>query len=146
VPLAYDVQRKLEALEAAFADLARTGAELEKLQRAAALAQVVEWSRMAGKELDKRALAALAPYLEGSSASHWKRALKMVETYAPRVAKSASVAAELADRLAALKGDFPAELAADVRAAQSDASKLAQILADAPRRPARWLASSYFRW
>ncbi|MCC7011806.1 MAG: hypothetical protein IT454_04510 [Planctomycetes bacterium] len=146
VPLVHDVQRKLDAIEAAFTDLTKVGAELEKTQRAAALRQLVEWSRLAGVELDKRQLAQLKPFLDNAQSSNWERALKMVEAYTPRIAKSPALALELADKLAALKSVFAVELSAEVRQAGDAPEALARILAAAPRLPARWLASSYFHW
>ena len=146
MPLVHDVQRKLDAIEAAFTDLTKVGAELEKTQRAAALRQLVEWSRLAGVELDKRQLAQLKPFLDNAQSSNWERALKMVEAYTPRIAKSPALALELADKLAALKSVFAVELSAEVRQAGDAPEALARILAAAPRLPARWLASSYFHW
>jgi hypothetical protein len=147
VPLAYDVQRKLEALEAALADLVKSGAELEKAGRAPALRVLVEWWRLTtAKELDKTAQIKLKPFLEGPQGTNWDRALKMAESYAPKVAKDPAAAGELADKLAGLKGAFPSDLAERVRSAGKDRDELAKVLASAPRLPREWLAQQHFRW
>ena len=146
VPAAVDVQRKLAALEAVFADLPREGARLEKEGRAAAMRQLVAWAKLAGIEPDKALVAKLKPYLEGSQAAQWERVAKTLETYAPRIAKDPGVGAELADKLAAIKSEFAKELASQVRAASGDAGRLSAVIAAAGRAPARWLARERFGW
>lgn len=146
VPIAHDVQRKLDVLEAAFANLPKTGAELEKLQRAPALRQVLEWAKLGGIEPDKRALAGLKSYLEGTQSGHWDRALKLVETYTPRIAKDPNAVTEMLEKLAGLKGAFPSDLADQLRGAGLDSAALAKVLLEAPSQPARWLARSHFNW
>jgi hypothetical protein len=146
VPQVVDVQRKLAVLEAVFADLPKEGARLEKEGRAAALRDLVAWAKLTGVEPDKALATKLKPYLEGSQAAQWDRVAKVLETFAPRLAKDPSLGAELATKLEAIKSVFAAELAADVRAASSDPSQLAALLAAAPGRPARWLARERFGW
>ena len=143
LPLAYDAQRKLAALEALFTDPEATAAKLDKMGRGGALRTLLEWSRVltTGKEPDKRTPAKFKNYLENAGASGWERALKLAETNAPKLASKPELLAETITKLGAMKGAFPAELAADLQAAGTDLSAAARILTDAPRRAPRWLAT-----
>ncbi len=145
-PLAYDVQRLATALESAFADLGKSATALDKSGRGAAVPTLVAWAQATGVVLDKRVLAQLKPAAEGAQAKEWERALKLIETAAPKLDKDPAAAAELTTKLAALKGPFAAELASDLREAEGDRERTAQLLREAPKRPARWLIREHFRW
>jgi len=145
-PLAYDVQRLATALEAAFAELHKSASALDKAGRGAAAPALIAWAQVAGVTLDKRATAQLKPLVEGAQAKEWERALKLLETAAPKLDKAPDATAELLAKLTTLKGPFAAELAADVREATGDSKRLAELLREAPRRPARWLIREHFRW
>jgi hypothetical protein len=146
VPLAHDVQKLLAALEAAFADLPKAGAQLDKAGRVAALRTLVDWATLGGVTLDKRLASLLKPHLESAQAKDWERALKQIETAQSKGALNRAAAEDLASKLAALKGPFAAELAQELRDAAADSERVAAVLADAPRRPARWLVREHFRW
>jgi Tfp pilus assembly protein PilF len=139
VPLAHDVQRKLDAIEALLGDLEGAAANLAAEGREPALRVLVEWSKVAGRELDKRALARLKAWLESANALAWDRALKAIDAQREKAAKDPAAAAALAAKIDALKGPFCAELAAELRAASP--ADLPRVLASAPDRPARWLAT-----
>jgi hypothetical protein len=145
-PEAVDVQRQLALLDALFADLPTEAARLEKAGRGAALRTLVEWAAKAGVVPDKVLAAKLKPVLEGTQVANWDRALKLVETYGARIERDAAAGPELATKLAGIKGDFAAELAAEVREAGTDVAKLRAVLAGAAKLPARWLARERFGW
>jgi hypothetical protein len=145
-PEAVDVQRQLALLDALFADLPTEAARLEKAGRGAALRTLVEWAAKAGVVPDKVLAAKLKPVLEGTQVANWDRALKLVETYGARIERDAAAGPELATKLAGIKGDFAAELAAEVREAGTDVAKLRAVLAAAAKLPARWLARERFGW
>lgn len=145
-PEAVDVQRQLALLDALFADLPTEAARLEKAGRGAALRTLLEWAAKAGVVPDKVLAAKLKPVLEGTQVANWDRALKLVETYGARIERDAAAGPELATKLAGIKGDFAAELAAEVREAGTDVAKLRVVLAGAAKLPARWLARERFGW
>lgn len=146
VPLAHDVQRNLEALEAAVANLPEVAKGLQGQERGPAVAVLIDWSALLGSTLDKKALATLKPILEGGQSSNWQRALKIAETYGPKLAKSPGALEEAAAKLDGLKGAFPAHLASRLRDCGGDVERAARELAEAPKLPARWLAREHFGW
>lgn len=141
-----EAQAKLAAFEHALANLAEVGAELGQQQREPALKQLIAWSKAAGKEPDKRALAALKSQLGAATHEHWERALKQLEGYRPKVEKDPALATELMTKLAGLKGAFVADLAERIRAAGTDSAALLAVFDAAPHLPAEWLAQTYFGW
>lgn len=139
LPLAYEVQRKALALEAATKDLAGTAAELAASGRAPALRTLLAWARVLNGGKDVKQPAQLKPVFDGAAMKDWDRALSMAASYAPRIAKKAELATEFADKLAPLQGAFPGELAAAVRAAGDDGAAIAAVLGGAAGLPQRWL-------
>jgi len=146
LPLVYDVQRKLQALEGATADLLVTSLELRRLERDPAIPVLVECARLMEVEITKKMQFDLKPLLESTLVAHWQRALKQVEGYRQRLRKEPPLVEELVAKLEALKGVFPRELSEKIRANASDPTALDTVLAQAADLPRLWLASERFGW
>ena len=143
LPLAYDVQRKAAALEAAVKDLAGTAAKLAEIDRAPALRALLAWQRVLNAGKETKPPPQVKALLDGAQLKEWDRALTIAASYAPRVAKKAELAAEAAGKLAALKSAFATDLAAAVRATGSDGAAAVEVLTNAPNLPQRWLAQHF---
>jgi hypothetical protein len=101
------------------------------------------------KTIDKNTRFALQTTLECKDTSDWTAALGQCEKIKNRKADDKQkVAQEALTKLAAMKGRFPRELAADLApiVEKNDVAALQQLVSEAPQRPQRWLVSEYLRW
>jgi hypothetical protein len=134
------VRAAIEAAAAGFEDLAKKlGAE----GREPALEVLSDWADELGKPAKKSKDASAV--LKGPNLAAWKRAPGLVKPVLAKVGKNAAAVGAAIDKVAALTGAFPAEFAAEARAARDDA-ELKSLLEELAQRPARWLANEHFGW
>jgi len=145
---AYEAQRAVTAVESAIASLSATGERLAAEGREPAFAVLLEWSRQLDVDVPKSAAATVRAVKSAQSVKDWERAQSQVKSWRKRIEKDLAESEDLAGRLDQLAGAFPAEIAAELRAAAAagDASAAQTLLESAPDRPRLWLARQYFGW
>jgi tetratricopeptide (TPR) repeat protein len=149
-PEAALAQQWFAALEAAVEPLAPTAKALQKAEAEPALPLLVEWRATLGFPKSVKTYEQIKPLMEGRAVKDWEAAEHLLVRYANR-SKKGDVEAERDDLLAGLaklKGRFPRELAADLRAARekSDTDAFNALVDAGPGRPRAWLAREYLGW
>jgi hypothetical protein len=112
--------------------------------REPALEALLEWAGDLGRA-PKRSKDVSAA-LKSAAALDWKKAASLLKPVLPKVGKDAAAVNAALDKVAALRGAFPAELAELGRALVDDPAGMKRLLDESAALPARWLAAGHFGW
>jgi hypothetical protein len=134
----------LAAIEGALGGADALAADLAAKGREPALEVLLEWAEALGKPLKKSK--AVSAALKSPNLAAWKRTPGLLKPVLPKVGKDDAAVSAVLDKVAALPGAFPAELAERGRACATDAGALKSLLDEIAALPARWLASEHFGW
>jgi hypothetical protein len=131
-----EAQKKIDALEGAFANWKDTAAAFAQDEAEPALRCVMDLAPVMKKPIDKNTRMSLQPMLECKNTGQWNLALGYVEKV------------KMHPKLGKLSGRFPRDLAAEVEpiVASNDLVALQKLLADAPQLPQQWFVHEYLRW
>jgi Tfp pilus assembly protein PilF len=145
-----EAQKKLDALEGAFANVKDTAAALAQDEAEPALRFVLDLAPLVKKPVDKNTRAALQPMLECKNVGQWNLALGYVEKIKthPKPDEQSKIAHEMLAKMEKLTGRFPRELTAELAPVveSNDLEALKKLVDEAPLRPQRWFMHEYLRW
>jgi Tfp pilus assembly protein PilF len=147
-PQVLEARTRLNALLTTLDDAATFAQGLAADGREAALEALARWGSLAGAPLDLEAKE-LKPFAKSECAREWTKALAALKPQQKKLeeGKEPGRMQGAYEKLDALRGAFPRELAAELRAAEAAGpEKLAAALRDADRLPERWLARERFGW
>ncbi len=142
-----EAQTCLNRLESAIAAAEETVAAFAAEERDPALEVLVGWAEQLGTPVDPKSKPIKASAKSGPTRA-WNRALALLKPQLKRLddGKEPGDLTKIFEKLDALDGPFPRELAADLRTADGDASALEAVIREAHLRPGRWLAAEHFGW
>jgi hypothetical protein len=144
----YEAQQVVTAVESAVGSLGELADELEAAGRGPALTTLLAWASLLEVELPSDAAAALRKAKSSPSNKDWGRVATQIKSASKKIERDLAEVESLASKLESLSGSFPAELAADLRAAAADgdAERVKALLDEVEERPRRWLAARHFAW
>jgi Tfp pilus assembly protein PilF len=147
-PEVLEAHARINVLKTACADPAAFAEPLVGAGREPALAALERWGEPLGLPVDLGAKH-LKPFQRTDASRDWTKALKAIAPQAKKHAdgKELGRMQPLYDKLADLSGPFPAELLAELQAAEADGeTALGRVLASAEELPGRWVAREVFGW
>ena len=138
-------QSRMKSIDDALATIDKSADAITAQAAEPAVAELAAWGALVGKPQDPAKGKGIRRASSSSNAAAWKSALALCEKAKPELAgaTAAATADALVAKLQRLSGRFPKALAERLGAAAGDAVALAKEVNDAPRLPARWLASEF---
>jgi len=148
VPELVWAQGRAKTLDDALAAFDKTANAIAAAGAEPATAELAAWGALVGKPQNPAKVPSLRRASTSTNASVWKTALTLCEKAKTDLSGGAAVPATvdvLVAKLAKLPGCFPKALVERLTSVAGDAAAVTRELTDAPRLPARWLASEFLK-
>ena len=145
---AYEAQRAWSAVASAVAGLETTAERLEAEGRGPAVTTLLAWANLLEIEVPASSASILRKSKNWPSVKDWTRVGAKARGFRKKIERDVEQAFVLADKLEALAGAFPGELAVELRAAAAagNTREALELLDATDERPRRWLAKERFGW